>query len=57
MKNLIILLVFMFITFSNQAQTIKIMGNVSDANGPLPGANVIVKGAAKGTQTDFDGNL
>ncbi|WKX78212.1 carboxypeptidase-like regulatory domain-containing protein [Zobellia laminariae] len=33
-----------------------ISGTVSDANGPLPGANVIVKGTNNGAQADFDGN-
>ena len=37
-----------------QAQTVT--GTVSDGNGPLPGANVVVKGTTNGTQTDFDGN-
>ena len=37
-----------------QAQTIS--GTVSDQTGPLPGANVLVKGTTNGTQTDFDGN-
>ena len=37
-----------------QAQTVS--GTVSDANGPLPGASVVVKGTTYGTQTDFDGN-
>lgn len=36
------------------AQTVS--GTVSDANGPLPGASVVVKGTTNGTQTDFDGN-
>ncbi|UMB54188.1 TonB-dependent receptor [Lutibacter sp. A64] len=35
------------------AQTIT--GVVSDVNGVLPGANVIVKGTLTGTSTDFDG--
>jgi len=42
--------------FSSQAQTMKISGNVSDIDGPLPGVNVVVKGTTNGTQTDFDGN-
>ena len=37
-----------------KAQTVS--GTVSDAMGPLPGANVLVKGTTNGTQTDFDGN-
>ena len=34
----------------------EVTGTVSDANGPLPGASVVVKGTTNGTQTDFDGN-
>jgi iron complex outermembrane receptor protein len=36
------------------AQTVS--GVVSDASGPIPGVNILVKGTATGTQTDFDGN-
>jgi len=36
------------------AQTVS--GVVSDASGPVPGVNVLVKGTTTGTQTDFDGN-
>ncbi|MEP5338357.1 MAG: TonB-dependent receptor [Algibacter sp.] len=36
------------------AQTVK--GTVSDALGPVPGVNVLIKGTATGTVTDFDGN-
>ena len=36
------------------AQT-TVTGTVSDADGPLPGANVVVKGTTNGTTTDFDG--
>ena len=32
-----------------------ITGIVSDTTGPIPGANVIVKGTTRGTQTNFDG--
>ena len=38
------------------AQTKTITGTVSDENGPLPGANVYIKGTQKVTSTDFDGN-
>lgn len=34
-----------------------VSGTVSDASGPLPGVNVLVKGTATGTVTDFDGNF
>ncbi|RIA10753.1 iron complex outermembrane receptor protein [Flavobacteriaceae bacterium MAR_2010_72] len=36
------------------AQTVS--GVVTDASGPIPGVNVLVKGTTTGTQTDFDGN-
>jgi iron complex outermembrane receptor protein len=32
-----------------------VTGTVSDATGPLPGVNVIVKGTSNGAQTDLDG--
>ena len=35
------------------AQTVT--GVISDANGPLPGVNVVVKGTSNGAATDFDG--
>jgi TonB-linked SusC/RagA family outer membrane protein len=38
------------------AQEKTVTGVVSDANGPLPGVTVLVKGTQTGTQTDFDGN-
>ena len=34
-----------------------VTGTVSDASGPLPGVNVLVKGTTTGTVTDFDGNF
>lgn len=34
----------------------QITGTVTDANGPLPGASVVLKGTTVGTTTDFDGN-
>lgn len=39
------------------AQERTVSGVVSDANGPIPGANVVVKGTNKGVQTDFDGKF
>jgi TonB-linked SusC/RagA family outer membrane protein len=32
-----------------------VTGKVSDASGPLPGANIVVKGTKNATSTDFDG--
>ncbi len=50
------LLIGAFLCFGfTQAQ--EVTGNVSDANGPLPGASVVEKGTTNGTQTDFDGNF
>jgi len=37
------------------AQEKTVSGVVSDASGPIPGANVIVRGTNSGVQTDFDG--
>lgn len=42
----------MQVSFS-QEKTVS--GVVSDATGPLPGANVVVQGTKRGTQTDIDG--
>lgn len=39
---------------SNAQQTVS--GTVTDAQGPLPGANILVKGTAIGAIADFDGN-
>ncbi|MBQ7420254.1 MAG: TonB-dependent receptor [Prevotella sp.] len=38
-------------------QTKKITGTVSDAQGPVIGASVVVKGTSNGVATDFDGNF
>ena len=39
------------------AQEKTVSGVVSDGTGPVPGANVIVKGTKNGVQTDFDGKF
>ncbi len=33
-----------------------VTGTVSDSEGPLPGASVVIKGTTQGVSTDFDGN-
>jgi TonB-linked SusC/RagA family outer membrane protein len=38
------------------AQEKTITGTVSDATGPIPGANVVVQGTNRGVQTNFDGS-
>lgn len=48
-----LLFVFMF-SLGMSAQT-TVSGIVSDSNGPIPGANVIVKGTTNGIMTDIDG--
>ena len=50
----LILPVFIMMGSVIYAQTVT--GTVSDATGPLPGVNIVVKGTTSGTQTDFDGN-
>lgn len=47
-------LMFLF-SLSASAQT-TVTGVVSDANGPIPGANVNIKGTKTGVVTGFDGN-
>ncbi|HLA55302.1 MAG TPA: SusC/RagA family TonB-linked outer membrane protein [Flavobacterium sp.] len=37
------------------AQEKTVTGVVSDATGPIPGANIVVQGTTRGTQTDIDG--
>ena len=48
-------LILMFaLSLHSSAQT-KVTGTVSDANGPIPGANVNLKGTKTGVSTGFDG--
>ncbi|WP_298115756.1 SusC/RagA family TonB-linked outer membrane protein [Flavobacterium sp.] len=53
-KWIFTLLVALSMQFSF-AQEKTVTGVVSDATGPLPGANVLVKSTGKGVQTDVDG--
>lgn len=50
------MLVAVIISTTANAQGKKVTGTVSDANGPLIGVNVMVKGTTTGTITDVDGN-
>ncbi|RAV28147.1 SusC/RagA family TonB-linked outer membrane protein [Sinomicrobium soli] len=55
MRKLVFFAVLFCAVATIQAQ-VTVSGTVSDQNGPLPGANIVVKGTTQGTQTDFDGN-
>ncbi len=52
-KWIFTLLVALTMQFSFAQKTVT--GKVSDASGPLPGANIVVKGTKNATSTDFDG--
>lgn len=49
------ILVFVLTTQLFFAQERTISGIVSDGNGPIPGANVVVKGTNNGVVSDLDG--
>lgn len=57
-KTLLLSLLGVWLAIAAMAQTRKITGKVtsSDDGSSLPGVSVQVKGTAKGTQTDVDGN-
>jgi len=55
-KTKVFTILFALVTLSSWSQQ-TVSGNVSDEEGPLPGASVIVKGTTRGTTTDFDGNF
>ena len=53
-RFLTLFMVFVFQYSISQEKTIT--GTVSDSYGPIPSANVVVKGTTNGSTTDFDGN-
>ena len=58
MKNSLKLAITFFIgVFQIALAQNTISGTIRDANGPLPGANVIEAGTNNGVSTDFDGNF
>ncbi|MCH4551735.1 SusC/RagA family TonB-linked outer membrane protein [Aestuariibaculum lutulentum] len=58
LTHLLSLLVFTLMYTTSYAQEKTVSGTVTDqSNLPLPGVNVLVKGASRGTTTDFDGNF
>ncbi|MFD2563050.1 SusC/RagA family TonB-linked outer membrane protein [Aquimarina rubra] len=54
LKKLMFLLVF--ISGNMMFAQITVTGVISDANGPVPGVNVLVRGTQNGAVSDFDGN-
>ena len=59
MKNRLLkpLLVFLMVLCTGLTYSQDVSGTVSDSNGPLPGASILVKGTKNGAQTDFDGKF
>ncbi len=58
MKNSLKLVIIYFLgVFQMALAQNTISGTIRDANGPLPGANVIEAGTNNGVSTDFDGNF
>lgn len=53
-KSLLLILVFVGSTLMGQQS---ISGSISDADGPLPGATILVQGTDNGVTSDFDGNF
>ncbi|WP_046758872.1 TonB-dependent receptor [Kordia jejudonensis] len=51
------LVVAMFLVTSAAFSQGTITGTIVEADGPLPGASVVVKGTKNGTSTDFDGKF
>ena len=51
-----LMLLFLCIVGHAAFAQITVSGVVSDAEGPIPGVNVLVRGTSDGTVTDFDGN-
>ncbi len=56
MKTLFQIAIVFLLQIPLFAQTITISGVVSEENGPLPGASVLIKGTSNSVATDFDGN-
>ncbi|MEP0263683.1 SusC/RagA family TonB-linked outer membrane protein [Dokdonia sp.] len=50
------MLLFVAVLFAGISTAQTVSGTVTEESGPLPGANVIVKGTQNGATTDFDGN-
>lgn len=56
LKNIVCSFFLLGVAITMKAQTKTLVGNVSDASGPLPGVSILIKESNKGTETNFDGN-
>ncbi|WP_396635670.1 SusC/RagA family TonB-linked outer membrane protein [Maribacter sp. R77961] len=56
LKSRVCTLLFSLVCLTAWSQQ-TVTGTVSDEDGPLPGASVVVKGTTTGVSTDFDGNF
>ena len=57
LKHCVAVLILILSGWMAAAQTRTVKGSVADAQGPLPGVSVLVKGTTNGTSTDLDGNF
>ncbi|RTZ06070.1 TonB-dependent receptor [Flavobacterium bomense] len=59
MKNSLLkgLMVFLTMFCTTMTYSQEVSGRVSDSNGPLPGATILVKGTTNGVLTDMDGKF
>ncbi|GAA4826400.1 SusC/RagA family TonB-linked outer membrane protein [Algivirga pacifica] len=58
MRNLFLLISFVFVAFTSYAQNRIVKGQVAGNDGQgIPGVNIVIQGTAKGTVTDLDGNF
>ena len=58
LKCKLILFTLLLVNIQLFAQQYQLSGTVTDvANSPVPGANIVVDGTTRGTQSDFDGNF
>ena len=48
-------LIFMFVFAATANAQTTVTGTISDVSGPIPGANVTLKGTKNGVSTSFDG--
>ncbi|MFC4634326.1 von Willebrand factor type A domain-containing protein [Dokdonia ponticola] len=56
MKTIFQIAILLVLQLPLFAQTITVQGTVSEENGPLPGASVLIKGTSKTVATNFDGH-